>query len=86
MSGLIYLLAAIALNARFLYFVFKLHREERHAAAAADATFRFSITYLMLLVRGAHRRSLPAVRRLTGGGLVKVRRVRTSPAPAARGS
>jgi protoheme IX farnesyltransferase len=47
MSGLIYLLAAVALNGRFLYFVFALQRGIR--ADLPMRTFRFSITYLMLL-------------------------------------
>jgi protoheme IX farnesyltransferase len=49
MSGLIYLLAAIALNARFLYFVLKLNREEGERPQLPMQTFKFSITYLMLL-------------------------------------
>jgi protoheme IX farnesyltransferase len=47
MSGLIYLLAMIALNARFLYYVLALNRGTR--ADLPIRTFRFSITYLMLL-------------------------------------
>ncbi|MDP9089569.1 MAG: heme o synthase [Pseudomonadota bacterium] len=47
MSGLIYLIAAIALNARFLYFVIALNRGLR--SDLPMRTFRFSITYLMLL-------------------------------------
>jgi protoheme IX farnesyltransferase len=47
MSGLIYLGAAILLNARFLYFVLALNRGLR--ADLPMRTFRFSITYLMLL-------------------------------------
>jgi protoheme IX farnesyltransferase len=47
MSGLIYLAAALLLNGRFLYFVFALHRG-RHADLPIR-TFKFSITYLMLL-------------------------------------
>jgi protoheme IX farnesyltransferase len=47
MSGLIYLVAALALNARFLYFVFALHRGVRPDLPMR--TFRFSINYLMLL-------------------------------------
>jgi heme o synthase len=49
MSGLIYLVAAIALNARFLYFVLKLNREEHPRPQLPMRTFRFSITYLMVL-------------------------------------
>ncbi len=49
MSGLIYLAAALALNARFLYFVIKLNREEHPRPQLPMRTFRFSITYLMLL-------------------------------------
>ncbi len=47
MSGLIYLVAAIALNARFLYFVFALRRGIRPDLPMR--TFKFSINYLMLL-------------------------------------
>jgi heme o synthase len=47
MSGLIYLVAAVALNSRFLYFVFALHRGIRPDLPMR--TFRFSINYLMLL-------------------------------------
>ncbi len=47
MSGLIYLIAVVALNARFLYFVMALHRNVRPGLPMR--TFRFSITYLMLL-------------------------------------
>ena len=47
MSGLIYLIAAIVLNARFLYFVIALNQGLR--ADLPMRTFRFSITYLMLL-------------------------------------
>jgi heme o synthase len=49
MSGLIYLIAALALNARFLYFVLKLNREVEPRPQLPMRTFRFSITYLMLL-------------------------------------
>ena len=49
MSGLIYLIAALALNARFLYFVLKLNRELEPRPQLPMRTFRFSITYLMLL-------------------------------------
>jgi protoheme IX farnesyltransferase len=47
MSGLIYLAAAVILNARFLWYVIALHRGQRPELAMR--TFRFSITYLMLL-------------------------------------
>jgi protoheme IX farnesyltransferase len=47
MSGLIYLAAAIALNLRFLYFVIALNKGTRPELPIK--TFRFSITYLMLL-------------------------------------
>ena len=47
MSGLIYLVAAIALNGRFLYFVLALQRGVRPDLPMR--TFKFSITYLMLL-------------------------------------
>jgi heme o synthase len=49
MSGLIYLVTAIALNARFLYFVIKLNREKQPRPQLPMRTFRFSITYLMVL-------------------------------------
>jgi heme o synthase len=49
MSGLIYLIVALALNARFLYFVLKLNRELEPRPQLPMRTFRFSITYLMLL-------------------------------------
>jgi protoheme IX farnesyltransferase len=47
MSGLIYLAAALILNGRFLYFVLALNRGLRPELPIR--TFRFSITYLMLL-------------------------------------
>jgi len=47
MSGFIYLAAALALNARFLYFVLALQRGLRPELPMR--TFKFSITYLMLL-------------------------------------
>ena len=47
MSGFIYLGAAVILNARFLYFVVALQRGLK--ADLPMRTFRFSITYLMLL-------------------------------------
>ncbi len=47
MSGLIYLVAVLLLNARFLYFVLALNRGNRPDLPIR--TFRFSITYLMLL-------------------------------------
>ena len=47
LSGLIYLAAIIPLNARFLYYVIELRRGRR--ADMPMRTFRFSITYLMLL-------------------------------------
>ncbi len=47
MSGLLYLAAATALNVRFLYFVLVLNRGRR--ADFPIRTFRYSITYLMLL-------------------------------------
>jgi heme o synthase len=49
MSGLIYLAAALALDARFLYFVLALNRGEQSRPELPMRTFRFSITYLMLL-------------------------------------
>jgi protoheme IX farnesyltransferase len=47
MSGLIYLGVALLLNGRFLYYVLALNRGLRPELAMR--TFRFSITYLMLL-------------------------------------
>jgi protoheme IX farnesyltransferase len=47
MSGFIYLGVALLLNGRFLYYVLALHRGLRPELAMR--TFRFSITYLMLL-------------------------------------
>jgi protoheme IX farnesyltransferase len=47
MSGLIYFVAVLGLNARFLYFVLALNRGIRPDLPIR--TFRFSITYLMLL-------------------------------------
>jgi heme o synthase len=47
MSGLVYLAAAVILNARFLYFVVALNKGIRPDLPIR--TFRFSITYLMLL-------------------------------------
>ncbi len=47
MSGLVYLAAAVGLNARFLYFVMALNKGARPDLPIR--TFRFSITYLMLL-------------------------------------
>jgi heme o synthase len=47
MSGLIYLAAALVLDARFLYLAWALHRGARPDLPIR--TFRFSITYLMAL-------------------------------------
>ena len=47
MSGLIYLVSVLLLNARFLYYVLALNRGDRPELPMR--TFRFSITYLMLL-------------------------------------
>jgi protoheme IX farnesyltransferase len=47
MSGLIYLATALVLNARFLYFALALNKGLK--ADLPMRTFRFSITYLMLL-------------------------------------
>jgi protoheme IX farnesyltransferase len=47
MSGLIYLAAALALDARFLYLALSLQRGVRPDLPIR--TFRFSITYLMAL-------------------------------------
>jgi heme o synthase len=49
MSGIIYLAAALALNARFLYYVLALNRDRGARLNLPMLTFRFSITYLMLL-------------------------------------
>ncbi len=49
MSGLIYLAAAVALNARFLYYVLALNRDRGARPNLPMLTFRFSITYLMWL-------------------------------------
>ena len=46
-SGLLYLLAVIPLNARFLYYAMALHRGRRPEMAMR--TFRYSINYLMML-------------------------------------
>jgi heme o synthase len=47
MSGLVYLAAALVLDARFLYLALALHRDVRPDLPIR--TFRFSITYLMAL-------------------------------------
>lgn len=47
MCGLFYLTAALLLGGRFLYWALRLYREEQ--AMIAMQTFRFSISYLMLL-------------------------------------
>jgi heme o synthase len=47
MSGLVYLVAALGLDGRFLYLVLALHRGTRPELPMR--TFKFSITYLMLL-------------------------------------
>jgi heme o synthase len=47
MSGLIYLLAAVALGAVFLYYAVRIYRD--YSDRLAQTTFRFSILYLMLL-------------------------------------
>jgi protoheme IX farnesyltransferase len=47
MSGLIYLVGALGLGARFLFWAHKLYRSERPLVAMQ--TFKFSIIYLMLL-------------------------------------
>jgi heme o synthase len=47
MSGWIYLVATFALDARFLYLALALHRGDRPDLSIR--TFRFSITYLMVL-------------------------------------
>jgi protoheme IX farnesyltransferase len=49
MSGLIYLAAALVLDARFLYYVFALNRDRGAKPNLPMLTFRFSITYLMWL-------------------------------------
>jgi len=47
MSGWLYLLGAIALNAGFLYYAWRLYR--RYSPELAHKTFRYSIQYLTLL-------------------------------------
>jgi protoheme IX farnesyltransferase len=47
MSGIIYLLAALALNARFVYYALALHF--RGGAKLPMQVFKFSVTYLMWL-------------------------------------
>jgi len=47
MCGIIYLVAALGLGARFLYWAWRLYREE--APVIAMQTFKYSIIYLMLL-------------------------------------
>ena len=47
MSGMLYLAAAVALDARLLFYVLALNRGRRPELPIL--TFRFSITYLMLL-------------------------------------
>ena len=49
MSGLLYLLAAIVLNARFLHLVLRLNREQDERPQLPMQIFKFSITYLMVL-------------------------------------
>jgi len=49
MSGLLYLVSATVLDARFLYFVLALNRGQQSRPELPMRTFRFSITYLMLL-------------------------------------
>ena len=47
MSGLIYLLAAVALGAVFLYYAVRIYRD--YSDRLAQTTFRYSILYLTLL-------------------------------------
>lgn len=47
MCGLIYLIATSLLNLRFMYWVLKLYRDQKPRIAMQ--TFRYSITYLLLL-------------------------------------
>jgi protoheme IX farnesyltransferase len=47
MSGLLYLVAVLILNGRFLYFVLAMHRDVKPGLPMR--TFRFSISYLMWL-------------------------------------
>ncbi len=47
MSGFIYLAAAILLDARFMWYVLELYKGQRPDLPVR--TFRYSITYLMLL-------------------------------------
>jgi heme o synthase len=49
MSGLFYLASVLVLNARFLYYVLALNRDQGGRPQLPMRTFRFSITYLMLL-------------------------------------
>ena len=49
MSGIIYLLAAIPLSARFLHLALKLNRDRSERPQLPMQIFKFSITYLMLL-------------------------------------
>jgi protoheme IX farnesyltransferase len=49
LSGLVYLIAALALNARFLYYAIALKRDDGSRPELAMRTFRYSITYLMWL-------------------------------------
>ena len=47
LSGLIYLVSALALGARFMVYAVKIHRN--YSDLLARKTFRFSITYLTAL-------------------------------------
>ena len=47
MSGWIYFIGALILNGRFIYWGMRLYRSEKPTVAMQ--TFRFSISYLMLL-------------------------------------
>ncbi len=47
MAGLMYLFGALALNAGFLYYVWKLYRD--YSDALARKTFGYSIQYLAIL-------------------------------------
>jgi protoheme IX farnesyltransferase len=49
LSGLLYLVAAVALDARFLYYAIVLKRDGGRRPELAMRTFRYSITYLMWL-------------------------------------
>ena len=47
MSGLIYIMSAVVLDAVFLYYAIKIYRD--YSDRLAQTTFRYSIVYLTLL-------------------------------------